>query len=248
MLQIKDSFSPKIILLQHPPTVDIRTLCYNMAIKYDIIFIDVQKLIKDAIAKGSEIGKKLLMTKKPRNVVKELGQHCPGLYDEAEIYQLIKSEIDSYNYKDAIVLIDGLPQHQYLVNPDDLYELRPSQELLSIEKSLGNVVMCIKFTDKDLENLEDIVAYKQFELPKVEKKEEAPKEGEEGIILRQLSQLIQARKKRKQNSSQSCTSGQRRRALLHSGSSIAITRRGQFRNLCSCRNLGRATKHNLRHR
>lgn len=66
--QLKNLFSPKVILINHEKRLGIDTTCANLAIKYNMIYISVYQIIKQHIEENTAFGKKLKAAMKPKNI------------------------------------------------------------------------------------------------------------------------------------------------------------------------------------
>jgi hypothetical protein len=66
--ELKQILAPKVILVNHEKRLAVDTTCANLAIKYNFLYISVYQIIKQHIENNTEFGKKLLATKKPRDI------------------------------------------------------------------------------------------------------------------------------------------------------------------------------------
>jgi hypothetical protein len=66
--EIKNLLAPKVILVNHEKRLSVDTTCANLAIKYNMIYISVYQVIKNHIENNTELGKKLMATKKPKDI------------------------------------------------------------------------------------------------------------------------------------------------------------------------------------
>jgi hypothetical protein len=67
-LELKELFAPKVILVNHEKRLTVDTTCANLAIKYNFLYISVYQTIKQHIENNTEMGKKLLATKKQKDI------------------------------------------------------------------------------------------------------------------------------------------------------------------------------------
>jgi len=67
-LEIKEFFAPKVILVNHEKRLTVDTTCANLAIKYNFLYISVYQTIKSHIENNTELGKKLMATKKTKDI------------------------------------------------------------------------------------------------------------------------------------------------------------------------------------
>ena len=65
---LKAQFAPRVILVNHEKRLAVDTTCANLAIKYNLVYISVYQLIKQHIENNTELGKRLLATKRPRDI------------------------------------------------------------------------------------------------------------------------------------------------------------------------------------
>lgn len=66
--EILEKFAPKVILVNHEKRLTVDTTCANLAIKYKFLYISVYQTIKQHIENNTEFGKRLLATKKPKEI------------------------------------------------------------------------------------------------------------------------------------------------------------------------------------
>lgn len=62
--QLVEIFKPKVVLVNHEKRLTVDTTCANLAIKYNFLYISVYQTIKQHIESNTEMGKRLLATKK----------------------------------------------------------------------------------------------------------------------------------------------------------------------------------------
>jgi hypothetical protein len=68
MKDLRNIFAAKVILVNHEKRLTVDTTCANLAIKYNLIYISVYQLIKQHIENNTAYGKRLLATKKQRDI------------------------------------------------------------------------------------------------------------------------------------------------------------------------------------
>lgn len=66
--ELKNLFVPKVILVNHEKRLTVDTACANLAIKYNFLYISVYQLIKQHIENNTDFGKRLLATKKHKDI------------------------------------------------------------------------------------------------------------------------------------------------------------------------------------
>jgi hypothetical protein len=65
---LRDAMCPKVILVNHEILLPVDAICANLAIKFNMMYISVFQLIKREIEGNTEIGKRLLATKKSKGL------------------------------------------------------------------------------------------------------------------------------------------------------------------------------------
>lgn len=65
---IKNTFAPKVILLVHDKRFVTDTPCSNLAIKYNLLYLNAFQLIREEIRKQTPLAAKLLASKKPKSI------------------------------------------------------------------------------------------------------------------------------------------------------------------------------------
>jgi len=189
--EINAELSPKVILVSHDKRLASDTTCSNLAIKYNLIYISVYQLIRKHIEENTEFGQQLLNTKKPREIkissqtkdeFKEI-DYSAVHFDLPLVLRLIKTTVNGVLTNQKYILLEGLCNSSKLSNEDDLLELRPMDELIEIEREIGEVVAIasLKFSQEKEIIEEEEQEYEEFpEPPPVEaKKPEGEGEGEE---------------------------------------------------------------------
>ena len=66
--EILERFKPKVILVNHEKRLTVDTTCANLAIKYEFLYISVYQTIKSHIENNTEFGKRLIATKKQKDI------------------------------------------------------------------------------------------------------------------------------------------------------------------------------------
>jgi adenylate kinase family enzyme len=189
--QINDELSPKVILVSHDKRLASDTTCANLAIKYNLIYISVYQLIRKHIEGKTDFGNHLLATKKTREIkinsqtkdeFKE-ADYSAVHFDLALILKLIKKTINETLTNEKYILLEGLCNSNKLANEHDILELRPMNELIEVEREIGEVVAVasLKFSQEKEGLEEDEVDYEEFPEPPQEevKKQEGEGEGDE---------------------------------------------------------------------
>lgn len=188
--QLDNELSPKVILVGHDKRLASDTTCANLAIKYNLIYISVYQLIRKHVEGNTVFGRKLVETKKPRDI--KINSQTKDEFEEAEysaihydlslVLKLIKDTIGQTLTNQKYILLEGFCNFSKLMEEDDQLELRPMVELIEIERELGEIVAVasLKFAvEKETIDPEEL-EYEEFpEPPPVEeKKQEGEGEGE----------------------------------------------------------------------
>lgn len=186
--QINDELSPKVILISHDKRLSSDTTWANLAIKYNLIYISVYQIIRKHIEGNTEFGKKLLETKKPRQI--KINSQTKDEFQEADysaihydfplVIKLIKSTVNAVLRNQKYILLEGLCNANKLVKEEDVLELRPMDELVEIEREIGEIVAVASLTfDQDTERIEENdVEYEEFPEPPPVEEKKAEGEGE----------------------------------------------------------------------
>lgn len=101
--ELLNKFSPKVILVNHEKRLPVDTTCANLSIKYNMIYISAYQLIKEHIEANTEWGKKLLATKKKKDINASLkvrdefneAEYSMVHYDKQLFMQLLNETIAS---------------------------------------------------------------------------------------------------------------------------------------------------------
>lgn len=167
--QLRGLFMPKVIFANHEKRLGVDTTCANLAIKYKMIYISVYQLIKHHIQKQTPIGKRLHATRRQKelshssqardefNEVEFSAVH----YDLSHVIELIKETIMQNMTTQRLVLIEGLCNTQKLADSEDQLELRAMDELMAIEKHVGDVagIISLQFNYENENIKEEDIAY-----------------------------------------------------------------------------------------
>lgn len=126
-------------------TVD--TTCANLAIKYNFLYISVYQTIKQHIETNTDLGKRLLATKKSKDIRLQTQAKDEFLeidysavhFDLDLVVELVKQTIASVRRNQKFILLEGFCNSGKLIFDDDRLELRYMDELFLIEKQIGEV-------------------------------------------------------------------------------------------------------------
>ena len=67
--EIDQKFQAKLILVNHEKKLPVDTVCSNLALKYNMLFISVYQLIRDHVKKNTEWGQKLTDSRRERPLI-----------------------------------------------------------------------------------------------------------------------------------------------------------------------------------
>lgn len=189
--ELKEFMVPKVILVNHEKRLTVDTTCANLAIKYNFIYISVYQIIKQHIEQNTEFGKRLMATKKPKDI--KLHTQAKDEFFEIDysavhfdldlVIELVKHTINQVRGRSQrYILLEGFCNSGKLIFDEDRYELRYMDELFGIEKHIGEVqaIIGLQF-NSEKEYIEEYeVEYEQFPEPEeVEVKKNVNEDGEE---------------------------------------------------------------------
>jgi len=196
--EIKEQYAPKVILVNHEKRLTVDTTCANLAIKYNMLYISVYQTIKQHIENSTHFGKRLLATKKPKDIKLQTQAKDEFLevdysavhFDLDIVVDLIKHTVQQVRRGQRFILLEGFCNSGKLIFDDDRFELRYMDELFMIEKHIGEVqaIVGLQFISEK-EYIEDYeIQYEEFPEPEQvpvkvkgedEEEEQPPAEEEE---------------------------------------------------------------------
>lgn len=149
--ELKNLYAPKVILVNHEKRLTVDTTCANLAIKYNLIYISVYQLIKQHIESNTPIGKRLLATKKQKDIKLQTQAKDEFLevdysavhFDLDIVVELVKQTLQQVRRDQRFILLEGFCNSSKLTSDDDRLELRYMDEFFKIEKQIGEVVAVI---------------------------------------------------------------------------------------------------------
>ena len=170
--QINKNFQPRVLIINHEKRLGIDTTCANLAIKYNMIYISAYQVIKNHIQKETEWGKRLLATKR----VKELSQSSQARdefneleysavhFDLETVMAMIKDTILQKKTNQNVIILEGMCNTTKLQETDDQLELRVMDEIMSIERNIGDIagIIGLQFGYEAETIKEDDIEYEQF--------------------------------------------------------------------------------------
>lgn len=114
-----------------------------------MVYLSVYQLIKQHIEENTDFGKRLVATKKPKDIYlqtaqtkDEFGEHeySAAHFDLDLVIDLLKYTLARVRTPtQRIVLIEGMCNSSRLADPEDRMELRLMDELFAIERHIGEV-------------------------------------------------------------------------------------------------------------
>lgn len=156
--EIRNTFAPKIVLINHEKALPVDTVCSNLALKYNFLYLSVYQLIKDNVTKKTELGVKLAATKRNRKFAPSFSQirddfdertYSPIHYDMALVTQLIKKTINERLTNQSHVLLEGMCNNDYLQDEADQMELRIMDDFFTLEQNVFPVGAVFRLTYKE---------------------------------------------------------------------------------------------------
>ena len=187
---------PRVILVNHEKRLGVDTTCANLAIKYNMVYLSAYQVIRQHIEDKTEFGRRLLATRKPREIVLQTqtkdefseAEYSAAHFDLDLVIEVLKHTVSQVRAPtQRYVLLEGMCNSSRLAQADDRMELRLMDELFAIERNLGEVqaVIGLQFNSEKWAIEEDDIEYERFEVPQQtprldqSKISEAPEEGEQ---------------------------------------------------------------------
>lgn len=178
--EVKGIFEPGLILITHDEVIDTDCILTNLSIKYNFLYVPLAPAIKAEIQSNTKIGRELKRTRKFRSTAEKLEdwEYCPVHYEAKMLVALVKDTIKRLRVEQKFVLVDGLLNTARLKEEEDKMQLRAIDELLGIEKEIGEIKAILRLSYDDYENVtDDRVAVKQVVEEKKEVQEEVKEEA-----------------------------------------------------------------------
>jgi hypothetical protein len=190
-----------VIIVNHEKRLGIDTTCANLAIKYNMIYISTYQIIKQHIEGNSEWGKKLLSTKREKEILLTTqvrdefneAEYSPVHFEQQIVMDLLKETIASKRSNQGYVLIEGLCNNPKLSKEEDQLELRLMDEFLDIEMNIGQIkaIIGLQFAYEPEVVDENTLEWERF--PEVEvAAQPKPVEGEEAAEGEDGAKKVQA--------------------------------------------------------
>ena len=150
---VAELFQPKVVLLVHDKRFVSDTPASNVAIKYNLLYLPVYQLIKEEIEKRTVIGQDLEKAKRPKGVNMfdiENDEFDEENYSAAHfplelVVELLKKTVAEKRGSQKFVLISGLCNNSILTEHTDKLETRNMDELLLVEREIGEIVGVTSF-------------------------------------------------------------------------------------------------------
>jgi hypothetical protein len=187
--ELDNLYSPRVILVNHEKALATDTPCSNLAIKHNLIYISVYQLIRHHIKNGTDYGRKLLETKKPKNIDLtapqkdefEEREFSAAHYDTQIVFDILKEKIKEVRSHQKYILIEGLCNSGKLMEEEDKLEIRYMDEFMQIESNIGKVqgVVSLQFKYEPEAIDPSEIVFEEFPEPSVHEKPVAMEGDEE---------------------------------------------------------------------
>jgi hypothetical protein len=114
---LKGMFSAKVIIVNHEKNLLVDTVCSNLAIKYNMLYLSVYQLIKAHITGNTSMGKSLMATRKIRELTPETMSNADNFqeheysavhYDMELVIKLIQATISEKRTTQQFILLEGV--------------------------------------------------------------------------------------------------------------------------------------------
>jgi hypothetical protein len=126
--EISSKFCPKLILVNHEKKLPVDTICANLALKYNMLYISAYQLIKYHIVSDTAWGQKLSVEKAERALTAELksvedefdeAKYSPVHFKMPTVCAVIKECVQQKRTNQTYVLLEGMCNMKKLANEDD---------------------------------------------------------------------------------------------------------------------------------
>ena len=193
--EITKKFKYKLIVIRHEQTLPVDTVCSNLSIVHNLLYIPVSKLICDEIINCTALGDKLVESRHLRELQKygtfsddedDLPEYNAIHYDPQLVYQLIIDKIAECRTNQRYVIINGLLNANLLRQEDDKLQIRVMDEFHQLEQYLGQIngIISLQYSEDPVVEDPAFVEYHKFpkEEPVEQKAKKAPGEGDEDEV------------------------------------------------------------------
>jgi hypothetical protein len=138
--QLRELFSARVILVNHEKRLDVDTVCANLAIKYNMLYISVYQLINQHINDKTELGKYLLKNKRAKPLNENV-RVTDGVEDDTEleysaahfelkaVLRLIQQTLVEKRTDQQYILLEGMNNNNKLERESDRLAVRNMDEL-----------------------------------------------------------------------------------------------------------------------
>lgn len=195
--EIRSHFCCKVVIVNHEKRLTVDTVCANLAIKYNMLYLSVYQLIKKEITSCSAMGKELMLSKKTKKMAFTQGDEIACAAEEEDeknfsavhfdqdlVMKLIIEKIKECRTDQKFILLEGICNSGRLAEAENRLELRFMDEFFAIEQNIGEVAAVISLTkeedstefDKEKEVEEPVEEEVKEEQPKPAEGEDAPEE------------------------------------------------------------------------
>lgn len=186
--ELRNSFAPSVIIVNHEKRFNIDTVVANLAIKYNMLYISVYQLIKQHIQGNTSWGKLLCEKRRPREItipnISDEFEECEYSavhFDQQLVMDLINHTVSENRTNQKYIVLEGVCNSLKLKDQMDRMEIRLQDELNMIEGCVGTIqaIIGLQFVYEpesfDTSKAEKIV----FDAP-VEEVKQAPKLDDDG--------------------------------------------------------------------
>jgi hypothetical protein len=145
---LKRLLAPRVIVVNHEKRLGVDTTLANLAIKYSMVYVSVYQLIKEHIEGNTDFGRRLLATKKPKDIILltqtkdefQEQEFSAAHFDLDLVMEVVKDTLGRVREPaQRYVLLEGLCNSSKLARDDDRCELRLMDEFFAIERHIGEV-------------------------------------------------------------------------------------------------------------
>ena len=168
--QVRAQFQSKVILVNHEKRLDVDTVCSNLAIKYNMLYMSVYQLIREEINAETELGRALQQSYREKQlnfgaaVMLDAFQEekfSAVHYDMPLVMQLLQQKIAESRTSQKFILLEGFCNSGKLDSKEDSLQLRFMDEFFAIEKNVGEVVGVIGLQNEKMPTTYQAESYEE---------------------------------------------------------------------------------------
>ena len=168
--QLLALFSPQVVLVNHEKRLSVDTVCSNLALKYNMLYISAYQVIAEHVQQKTKWGELLSNTKRnPTVAVQEdapdefnEAEYSPSLYDLKLVLELMRATVQEKRTNQKYVLLEGFCTASKTAKAEDKLEVRLMDEFFAIEKHVGEVKAIVGLQYGQPDAAEEAVEYVQF--------------------------------------------------------------------------------------